>query len=211
MFKLAQFFVAIVAIYIVRTVNLGKMERIEKGGTKIYLCAWSEMGCNGWRYLSKCRRGKAVGRGGLGGKGTFMKHPFIKLIIAALFTLATASVRAEAAAQEMGASVSIPAGTVLRLGTPITLSLSTTGFLTDSGSEAFAMSSGFSSLDDVGVYSLGGPRSFAANAFGSAPNFSLSGPGVSVPLPEPSSETALYFLSGAVGLALVVMRRRTLA
>ena len=69
-------------------------------------------------------------------------------------------------------------------GTPTGLSMKTSGFLTESAS------------------------AFASVPLVTAGNLSPNGTLVGVPLPEPSSETALYFLSGVVGLGFVVMRRR---
>lgn len=116
-------------------------------------------------------------------------------------------------------------------GTPSALSTTTAGFLTESTSSTggdYAFNPSFVLLAGTTYYlytnaamSISGGNSFpnattylasdAASDFGatfSTANFSLNGNAVGVPLPEPSSQTALYVLSGAVGLGFVVMRRR---
>ena len=116
-------------------------------------------------------------------------------------------------------------------GAPSALSMTTPGFLTESSSSTggvFTFNPNFVTLTDTTYYlytdtrevvtfgdtstsalryvSVGTNTNYAATA--SAANFTLSGNRVGLPLPEPSSETALYVLSGAVGLGFVVMRRR---
>ena len=67
------------------------------------------------------------------------------------------------------------------------------------------------SLGDIENFPLGSVGSFVSMPARTFKNFSPDGPKVGVALPEPSSETSLYVLSGLVGLALVVLRRRKLA
>ena len=120
-----------------------------------------------------------------------MNHSFIKLITVVLCTAATVSAQAEVVTSSA------------ILGTPVALNLSAAGSVTPTG--------GFA-LGDLGSNALGGEGGFATTPGRMWEAAPINGIQVSaVPLPEPSSETALYFLSGAVGLALVVMRRRTLA
>ena len=58
------------------------------------------------------------------------------------------------------------------------------------------------------LYSSTGANTPFVSALSQTGNFSVNGTRVGVPLPEPSSQTAVYLLSGIVGLGFVVMRRR---
>ena len=146
-----------------------------------------------------------------------MKNIFAKITAAAWLTLAAAATaRTETLGPDVSTRPSSPGGTAWQLaqpagGAPGVSILSATGFPAEAGGEGFGAASLFSSRDDLGYLPLGYARGVAAGAVAPAPNFPLTSPGVSVPLPEPSSETALYFLSAMVGLAFVVMRRRKVA
>ena len=120
-------------------------------------------------------------------------------------------------------------------GTPAGLSVTTPGFLTESTSatgglytfnpnfvlltntfyylysNAVLVDSGGNSIPNALSYISTGSNTPFISALSAAGNFSVNGTRVGVPLPEPSSQTALYVLSGIVGLGFVVMRRRTLA
>lgn len=116
-------------------------------------------------------------------------------------------------------------------GSPSALSASTAGFLTSSVSSTggdYTFNPVFVLMANTTYYlytntslSISGGNVFpnsttylastATDNFGtsfSSANFSANGTVVGVPLPEPSSQTALYVLSGVVGLGFVVMRRR---
>ena len=94
---------------------------------------------------------------------------------------------------------------------PAALNTTAAGFLTDPAGGELTVSSGVFSLGDIGYYSLASVAGAANSPMRTFENFSANSPKADVPLPEPSSETALYVLSGLVGLALVVLRRRKLA
>ncbi len=117
-------------------------------------------------------------------------------------------------------------------GTPGGLSMTTPGFLTASTSATggvFAFNPNFVLLTNTTYYLyananliISGSNTFANSLLyfaasatsnftptAALANFSLNGTRVGTPLvPEPSSKTALYVLSGVVGLGFVVMRRR---
>lgn len=118
-------------------------------------------------------------------------------------------------------------------GTPSALSMTTPGFLTESTSatggvytfnpnfvlltsteyylysNAPLIVSGNNLVANEQAYFSSGATTAFISTLGGTNNFTLNGTRIGVPLvPEPSPKTALYVLSGAVGLGFVVMRRR---
>lgn len=116
-------------------------------------------------------------------------------------------------------------------GTPSALSITTAGYLTSStsstgglytfnpnfvlltGTEYYLYTNALVSVSGGNIVAnesayVTGSTTTPFSSLGSTANFSLNGTRVGVPLPEPSSQTAVYVLSGMVGLGFVVMRRR---
>ena len=117
-----------------------------------------------------------------------MKQLFIQLIAVVLGVVAVASAQDEVA------------GEGRTLGVPVTLSLSTADFLTPGAPGGVVEGADAFSSGDLGYYALGHAGGFATAPARTWEIFSAGGlQSKVVPLPEPSSETALYFLSGAVG------------
>ena len=119
-------------------------------------------------------------------------------------------------------------------GTPAALSVTTPGFLTEStgstggiytfnpnfvlltGAEYYLYTNAALTVSGGDVFPnattyLSGRAAGDFAAIATNADFSVNGTRVGLPLvPEPSSQTALYVLSGVVGLGFVVLRRRAL-